>query len=162
RVSVPPGDLRAGSLRIIRALDPSWTGLASVEYRVRKDGTPYFLEVNPRTWNSLALAINAGVDFPQMVAEIAEHGDVRCHGSYPSGVVCRWWLGDLHRLLYVWQGISGSYPGKTPSRLVALGQFLKPVPRTFHDNFLLADPLPEIGDWLAAAIRTLRRGAARI
>jgi predicted ATP-grasp superfamily ATP-dependent carboligase len=162
RVSVPAGGLREGSLSIIRALDPSWTGLASVEYRVSHDGTPFFLEVNPRTWNSMPLAVYAGVDFPRMVAEIAEHGDVDGQPGYPAGVVCRWWLGDLRRLLYIWRGVPGSYPGSTPGRLAALGQFLKPIPHAFHDNFVLADPLPAIGDWLAAAIRFLRRAVARI
>jgi predicted ATP-grasp superfamily ATP-dependent carboligase len=161
RVSVPADGLREGSLRIIRALDPQWTGLASVEYRVREDGAPFFLEVNPRTWNSLALAVYAGVDFPRMLAEIAEHGDVAVHAGYPPGVVCRWWLGDLRRLLFVWQGVSRSYPGKTQGRLAALAHFLKPVPRAFHDNFTPADPLPELGDWLGAAGRALRRISGR-
>lgn len=161
RVSVPANGLRDQSLRIIRALDPEWTGLASVEYRVSPDGTAYFLEVNPRTWNSLALAVYAGVDFPRMLAEIAENGDVPPHTGYPSGVICRWWLGDLRRLLYVCRGIPGSYPGKTTGRLSALFDFLKPVPRAFHDNFMVGDPLPEVGDWLGAASRVVSRAAGR-
>ncbi|HLW54480.1 MAG TPA: hypothetical protein VKW06_16720 [Candidatus Angelobacter sp.] len=161
RISEPADGLRAGSLSIIRALDPEWTGLASVEYRLRADGTPFFLEVNPRAWNSLALAVYAGVDFPRMLAEIAEHGDVAPHDGYPPGVVCRWWLGDLRRLLYFWQGLPGSYPGKTQGRLAALMQFLKPVPGAFHDNFTPGDPLPELGDWLGAASRIVLRAAGR-
>ena len=161
RVSVSADRLRAGSLRIIRSLDPQWTGLANVEYRVRNDGTPFFLEVNPRTWNSMALAVYSDVDFPRMLAEIAERGDVPPHPGYPAGVICRWWLGDLRHLLYVWQGVPTSYPGKTQGRLAALAQFLKPVPHTFHDNFIAADPLPELGDWLAAAARGARRVAGR-
>jgi hypothetical protein len=35
------------------------------------------------------------------------------------------------------------------------------VPHTFHDNFIPADPLPELGDWLAAAARVARRVAGR-
>ena len=161
RVSVPADGLRAGSLRIIRNLDPQWTGLASVEYRVRHDGTPFFLEVNPRTWNSMPLAVYAGVDFPRMLAEIAEHGDVAPHSGYQAGVVCRWWLGDLRRLLYVWQGVPNSYPERTQGRLAALMHFLKPVPHAFHDNFIPADPLPELGDWVAAATRAFQRVAGR-
>ena len=161
RVSVPASGLRDQSLTIIRALDPKWTGLASVEYRVAPEGTAYFLEVNPRTWNSLALAVYAGVDFPRMLAEIAEHGDVPSHPGYPTGVVCRWWLGDLRRLLYVWGGVPGSYPGKTTGRMAALFDFLRPVPHAFHDNFMARDPLPEVGDWLGAATRAVSRAAGR-
>jgi hypothetical protein len=36
------------------------------------------------------------------------------------------------------------------------------VPHAFHDNFVLADPLPEIGDWLAAAVRFVRRVVAGV
>src|SRR5262249_24879469 len=126
RMSVPADGLRSRSLKIIRALDPHWTGLAQVEYRLRTDGTAFFLELNPRTWNSLALAIYAGVDFPSMLAEIAEHGDVASHPGYPAGVVCRWWLGDLRRLIYVWNGVPSSYPAKIPGRISALMSFLKP------------------------------------
>lgn len=161
RVSVPADGLREGSLSVIRALDPHWTGLASVEYRLRPDGTPFFLEVNPRTWNSMALAVYAGVDFPRMLAEVAEHGDTPAHPGYPAGVVCRWWLGDLRRLLYVLHGVPKSYPAKTPGRLAALLNFIKPVPHAFHDNFIAADPLPELGDWLAAAGRIFKRAAGR-
>jgi len=159
RVSVPAEDLREGSLSLIRALDPQWTGLAQVEYRVRQDGTPFFLEVNPRTWHSMPLAVYAGVDFPRMLADIAEHGDVPRHPGYPAGVVCRWWLGDLRRLLYIWKGVPSGYPGTTPGRLSALVDFVKPVRHTFHDNFTASDPLPELGDWLSAGIRGLRRVA---
>jgi predicted ATP-grasp superfamily ATP-dependent carboligase len=161
RVSVPADGLRPSSLKIIRALDPGWTGLASVEYRLRADGTPFFLEVNPRAWNSLALAVYAGVDFPRMLAEIAEHRDVAPHPGYPAGVACRWWLGDLRRLLYVWSGVSSSYPAQTQGRLSALMDFLRPVPHVFHDNFTSSDPLPELGDWLGAAARAARRVAGR-
>lgn len=159
RVSIPPDLLRSRSLKVIRALDPQWTGLASVEYRLRSDGTPFFLEVNPRAWNSLALAVYAGVDFPQMLAEIAEHGDTPSRDGYFTGVVCRWWLGDLRRLLYVWKGTSASYPGRIQGRFSALVDFLKPSPHAFHDNFTPTDPLPELGDWLGTASRALHRVA---
>lgn len=161
RVTIPADGVRASSLQIIRALDPQWTGVASVEYRMRHDGTPFFLEVNPRLWNSLALAVYAGVDFPSMLAEIAEHGDVAPHPGYLSGIVCRWWLGDLRRVLYVWAGVANGYPGKLPGRLRALIDFLKPVRLAFHDNFTAADPLPELGDWLGAATRVLKRVAGK-
>jgi predicted ATP-grasp superfamily ATP-dependent carboligase len=157
RVSTPAETLREDSLKLIRALDPQWTGLAQVEYRVRHDGTPFFLEVNPRTWHSMPLAVYAGVDFPSMLADIAEHGDVPCHPGYPAGVVCRWWLGDLRRLLYIWKGAGNGYPGNTPGRVSALVEFVKPVRHAFHDNFIASDPLPELGDWVSTGTRALRR-----
>ncbi len=45
-----------------------WQGVAMVEFKVdRKSNKAYFLEVNPRFWGSLPLAIKAGVDFPVLL-----------------------------------------------------------------------------------------------
>lgn len=45
-------------------LSAKWHGVAMVEFRVAEDGTGYLMEVNPRFWGSLQLAIDSGVDFP--------------------------------------------------------------------------------------------------
>src|SRR6185295_8202986 len=77
RVSIPlPAGVRDAGLAMLRAL--KWHGVAMVEFRLRADGTPVFLEVNGRFWNSLALAVNAGADFPSLLATMAEDGDVSC------------------------------------------------------------------------------------
>ena len=46
-----------------------WKGVAMAEFIIRTDGTPMLLEVNPRFWGSLPLAILAGVDFPRLLVE---------------------------------------------------------------------------------------------
>jgi hypothetical protein len=117
-----------------------------------------FLEVNGRFWNSLPLAVYAGVDFPALLAELAERGDVDAVADYRAGVRCRWMLGDFRHLLEVWRGAPAGYAGEYPKRLGSLLGFLTPVPGTFHDNFTLADPLPELGDWLDFALRRLPAG----
>jgi len=43
-----------------------WRGVAMVEYKVAADGTPYLMEINPRFWGSLHLAVVSGVDFPYL------------------------------------------------------------------------------------------------
>src|SRR5262252_2509951 len=54
RVSIaPPPRVREAALAILRAV--KWHGVAMVEFRVTPDGTPVFMEVNGRFWNSLAL-----------------------------------------------------------------------------------------------------------
>lgn len=147
RVStVPDSRIREGALAILRALN--WHGVAMVEFRVRSDGTPVFLEVNGRFWGSLALAVYAGVDFPALLARMAEDGDVQPPPAYRTGVRCRWLLGDFRHLIEVWRGAPREYPAKYPGRLPTLASFLMPVPGTFHDHLELRDPLPELGDWL--------------
>jgi predicted ATP-grasp superfamily ATP-dependent carboligase len=146
-------ELREAGLAILRAL--RWHGVAMVEFRVRPDGTPVFLEVNGRFWNSLALAVHAGADFPAMLARVAEAGDVEPSFDYRAGVRCRWLLGDFRHLLEVMRGAPKGFPGAFPQRARTLLEFLRPVAGTYHDNFSAADPLPELGDWLDFAFRRL-------
>ena len=153
----PDARVREAALKILKAL--RWHGVAMVEFRVRDgDGEPVFLEVNGRFWNSLPLAVYAGVDFPAMLAAMADEGDVEVNQSYAEGVRCRWLLGDFRHLVEVWRGAPAGFPGAFPSRLAALRDFLVPVPRTFHDNFQWRDPAPEAGDWLDFFFRKLPAG----
>lgn len=156
RVSVPPSAaIRDGSLAMLRALN--YEGAAMVEYRIREDGVPVFLEINPRIWNSLALAVYAGVPFPALLAQIAEFGDVAPHPGYRTGVRCRWLWGDCRHLVSVFRGKPPGFPGKFPDRWGSLWSFLRPVAGTYHDNFMLSDPLPELFDWLYSIRRFRER-----
>ena len=157
RESTPPdARVREAALKILSAL--GWHGVAMVEFRVRADGTPVFLEVNGRFWNSLALAVHAGVDFPALVARMAERGDVEPQGPYAAGVRCRWLLGDLRHLVEVWRGAPAGYAGAYPARWPTLLGFVTPARGTFHDNFQWRDPAPELGDWLDFILRKLPAG----
>ncbi len=156
---MPEPKIREASLRILEAL--KWHGVAMVEFRQRVDGTPVFLEVNGRFWNSLPLAIYAGVDFPGLLAELAARGDIRPQSGYRVGVRCRWLLGDFRHLVEVWRGAPKGYPVKFPSRLGTLVDFLTPAAGTFHDNFIWTDPLPGVGDWLDFFMRKLPAGVRK-
>ena len=142
----PSAALRDASLKLLRAV--GWHGVAMVEFRLRADGTPVFLEINGRFWNSLALAVHAGVDFPLGVARLAEHGDVEPLPAGAPGVRTRWLLGDARHLIAVWRGAPAGYPVRFPSRIGTSLAVLLPSVGTTHDNFALDDPLPELGDWL--------------
>lgn len=154
----PDARAREAALAILRAL--RWHGVAMVEFRIRPDGTPVFLELNARFWNSVALAVYAGVDFPAMLVHMAEHGDVPPVDRYRKGVRCRWLLGDVRHLIEVWRGRPAGYPGPFPARMQTLAHVVRPVRGTFHDNFEWRDPLPEAGDWLDFLVHRLpgRRG----
>lgn len=151
----PDARLREASLAILKALN--WHGVAMVEFRRRPDGEFVFLEVNGRFWNSLPLACYAGADFPAAVAEIAEHGDCAPITDYRIGVRCRWLSGDFRHLLAVWRGAPKGYPAVFPGRTSTLFKVLTPIPGTYHDNFQLADPLPELGDWLSILQRIFEK-----
>ncbi len=74
-----------------------WTGIAMVEFRVdARDGSPKLMEINPRFWGSLQLAILSGVDFPYLLYNMAVNGDVKPHNNYKLGVKSRWLIpGDI-------------------------------------------------------------------
>src|SRR5687768_12525047 len=144
-VAVDPR-VRTAALSILQSL--RWHGPAMVEFRIREDTTPVFLEVNGRFWNSLALAIHSGVDFPLLVAQLAFEEDVKAVRDYRTGVRCRWWLGDVRHLVAVMGGRPAGFEGRFPGRMETLAAFLTPVRGTHHDNFTWDDPLPEFGDWI--------------
>jgi predicted ATP-grasp superfamily ATP-dependent carboligase len=71
-------------------------GVAMVEFKFDEQTKKgWLLEVNPRFWGSLALAIQSGVDFPYLLYIIATEGDVLPVMEYRPGVTVRWLLGDL-------------------------------------------------------------------
>jgi hypothetical protein len=56
------------------------------------------MEINPKFWGSLDLAIAAGVDFPTLAVEMALGELDRVVMEYPTGVRFRWVFDDLVRL----------------------------------------------------------------
>jgi len=84
-----------------------WHGVAMVEFKVRSDGRPYLMEVNPRFWGSLQLAVDAGVDFPWLAYQLATGGKTKPVDGYRVGVRNRWLLGDLDHLYLSWKESAG-------------------------------------------------------
>ena len=72
-----------------------------IEYRVDNDGNIYLMEVNTRFWGSLQLAIDAGVNFPWLLYQIATGKQVKAVNHYLTDKRLRWLLGDLDSLYLV-------------------------------------------------------------
>ena len=142
----PEPEIRQAGLAMLRSLN--WHGAAMVEFRHQPGQPPVFMEVNGRLWHSLPLACQAGVDFPTLLARMAEQGDVEPVLSYREGVRCRWFVGDFRHLVEVWKGAPTGYPRAYPGKWRTLASELIPSRGTLHDNFTVDDPLPELGDWL--------------
>ncbi len=59
------------------------------------------MEINPRFWASLELAVVSGVDFPYLYYKIAVEGDCEEVFTYKAGVRVRWLLpGDLLHFIF--------------------------------------------------------------
>jgi predicted ATP-grasp superfamily ATP-dependent carboligase len=85
------------SVRLLEAL--GWSGVAMVEYkRDATTGEPVLMEINGRFWGSLQLAIDAGVDFPALVAEAALGGDPAPVLDYRPARM-RWEWGHVDHLI---------------------------------------------------------------
>jgi hypothetical protein len=61
-------------------------GIAGIEFIVdERDGIPKLLEINPRPYGPIQLAVSSGVDFPHLLYRMAVEGDVEkdfIHISY--------------------------------------------------------------------------------
>ncbi|MFX0204876.1 MAG: ATP-grasp domain-containing protein [Candidatus Hodarchaeota archaeon] len=80
-------------LRMLREL--KWHGVAMVEFkRDTRDGEFKLMEVNPKFWGSLDLAIASGVDFPFLACKMAVDGDIEPVLTYKFGVRFNWPLPD--------------------------------------------------------------------
>ena len=55
------------SLKLLQNLN--WKGVAMVEFKLMADGSLRLMEINPRFWGSISLAVFSGVDFPTMLIE---------------------------------------------------------------------------------------------
>ena len=99
RISIVNDMLVDQSIRLMKEL--GWRGVAMVEWKVDPvSNTPYLMEINPRFWGSLELAVRAGVDFPLLYALAARGEKFDPIHNYQEGVVCRWLLpGELLRYL---------------------------------------------------------------
>ncbi len=77
-----------------------WHGLAMVEFKYdSQSGNGYFIEINPRLWGSIHLAISAGVEFPYLLYLCATQGPDAARAYQKSCTVkypwrSRWYLGD--------------------------------------------------------------------
>lgn len=114
----------------------NWQGLAMAEYRIdARTGEPQLIELNPRFWGSLALSTFAGVDFPNLLYQLAMGEPVEPNLEYDVGVRARNLSKDAFQVL------------KRDDQLTALREFLTPStqPSTF-DILSLDDPLPMVGE----------------
>ena len=85
------------SVAMLRELH--WNGVAMLEFKQDPNGVPKLMEINGRFWGSLQLAIDSGVNFPELLWRLAIGKDVKFTTEYRVGIRSRWLLGDIDNLL---------------------------------------------------------------
>jgi predicted ATP-grasp superfamily ATP-dependent carboligase len=121
-------------LSLLKSLD--WVGVGMAEFKVDpRDGMPKLMEVNPRFWGSLQLAIVSGVDFPYLILKLAKKESFEPILHYAVGKRFRWLLlGDLLHFF------------DNPHRFHLDPSFFDFFDRdTFYDVLSKDDPLPFLG-----------------
>jgi predicted ATP-grasp superfamily ATP-dependent carboligase len=121
-------------LSLLKSLN--WVGVGMVEFKVDpRDGVPKLMELNPRFWGSLQLAIASGVDFPTLLLRMAGRETFEPVLRYQLGKRFRWLLlGDIFHFL------------KNGNRLRLHPSFFRFFDRnTSYDVFSKDDPLPFLG-----------------
>jgi len=97
RVSMVNESLADQSLSLLKEL--SWVGIGMVEWKLDpRDGVPKLMEINPRFWGSLELAVRSGINFPLLYARAARRETVEPARTYKNNLRCRWLIpGDILR-----------------------------------------------------------------
>jgi len=133
RVSIRHDDIYDMARTLLEKI--GWFGVAMVEFKIDpRDGLPKLMEINPRFWGSLSLAIHAGVNFPLLLHKMAMGEHFNPVETYRHGIVCRWLIpGDLLHFLY------------NPNRSRIKNDFFRFTGHdTFYDILCAQDPVPAI------------------
>ena len=141
--SIADADLRELGLRLLRAL--RWHGVAMVEFKRRADGSYVLMEINPKFWGSLDLAIAAGVDFPWLAVQLALGRPFDPITSYRVGLRFQWVFSDALRCL--------AKPSDIPA-------FARDLVRARHDVWR-RDLRPSAWEAAATAVTAVRRARSR-
>ena len=149
------GELLAKSVALLREFD--WQGVAMVEFKVdAKSGRPYLMEINGRFWGSLQLAIDAGLDFPQLLVHCAMGRAVAPVLDYPSGVRTRWEWGEVDHLLarLLHSSSTLALPEGSPSRLQSIRALLTSLASDTRSEVFSRD---DMRPFLRETVNWLRR-----
>lgn len=119
-----------------------FTGVTLTEYLYTATDGPILMEINPRFWNTLELAIACGVDFPALWVAAALGRPERGPVGWPADRVAQWLVpGDLLNFVF------------NPDRFRQPVGYLPFGDRT-HAIWRAKDPLP-----MAAMLLIMARGA---
>jgi predicted ATP-grasp superfamily ATP-dependent carboligase len=125
-----------------------WHGVAEVEFKVdSRDGRPKLMEINPRFWGSMDVAIASGIDFPYLLLLIAKGERINPMLSYKPGVKLCWLNGDIQILQTILNGRAVLRKERDCSKAQAILRFLQFYNKGLHyDGLALNDPLPFLVD----------------
>ncbi|MGV3464184.1 MAG: ATP-grasp domain-containing protein [Heyndrickxia sp.] len=124
-------DLIDKSIKLLQSL--KWSGIVEVEFMMdSRSNNATLMEINPRFWNSLDLAVQSGIDFPYLLYQLCMGNDFPRQDYYQIGRRSRWLFpGDLLHFLMNPKRLSMDPPLFAGRKL-----------NLFDDTFSRKDPFP--------------------
>ena len=117
----------------------NWTGIGHFDFMVNPQlSSAYLIEMNPRFWGALNLAVQNGFDFPKGLITMLTKGEPDADSFKPllHPVASQWIVGEIIA------GVAEFRRGKWLAPLASAGRILfSDRPRTY-DDFRWHDPLP--------------------
>ncbi len=107
-------ELAAGAERMLT--EAGWRGMFMLEFLRGSDGTPWFMELNGRTWGSMALARRLGLEYPAWAVRQLSEPDFSPAAQPAAGQVCRHLGREVVHLLTVMRGPKSVAVKGWPSR----------------------------------------------
>ncbi len=140
-------DLIAMGERILESIH--YSGIAEIEFVIdKRDNEPKLMEINPRFWGSLQGAISAGVDFPALLFDLFQEGNVEKNIDYKLGVKTRNVIPyEYQRLRRI---IQGTY--STSYKISSVVEFLK----FFKDDAYFIFAVDDLQPFLSLFIKSMR------
>ncbi len=137
--------LEAYGRRMLDALE--WHGVAMVEFRQdSRDGDYKLMEVNPKFWGSLDLALAAGADFPGDLCQMALGKSLPFVADYKRKLRFQWPLSGSGDMFHLW-----THPA---SLFNVVRDILDPRVRS---NVWVSDPAPNFEEARGLVRQLLRR-----
>jgi predicted ATP-grasp superfamily ATP-dependent carboligase len=133
--------LRTYTERFVHEL--GWSGIGHLDFAASEDGSEaYLLEMNPRFWGAVNLAVKNGYNFPLGLISMAERGEPAPAAFSPlkKEVKSLWIVGEIIA------GLSEFRHGRLTALLESLSRIVFHGENTTFDDFRWTDPLPFIAE----------------
>lgn len=146
-------DLLREAKKLCKSL--KWTGVGQLDFIIDGLGRPRVLEMNPRFWGALRLAVACGKNFPVALLRLTEGQPVAdCFSSTYRAKRCLWIAGQLISTVGL------IYSRKFGRARLELWQSLSELGRLEFDDFRPLDPLPVIAELLYYGAGFLKSGGS--
>ncbi|MDI6732371.1 MAG: ATP-grasp domain-containing protein [Planctomycetota bacterium] len=121
-------------MRLLKVLD--WTGIAMVEFKKdTRDNQYKLMEINPRFWGSLPLAIRSGINFPYLLCQMAM--------QQPITPTLKYKIGEKTRFLFL--DIGAVFVDKQTNLKIMINFFNDLLDSNIKDGIMdSADPRPAL------------------